>query len=367
MKKPYLIALAISLASCYACSKGPQMPPRVFPVVTDEVIQRDVPIYLNAIGNISSPWLVEVRPQITGQLLETHAREGREVEVGELLYVIDPAPFQAELDKAKATLEKDEAQLEFAKKKLERYEQLAKKDFVAALTYDQFQTDVKSFAAQVELDRATVKAAAINLGYTQITSPVVGRIGAMPVDNGNIVSPNDTIPLTYVRKMDPINVKFTLAQKDFQKLQDLGLSRHLPLEVLLSDATTPITGGTLTFVDNTFDTTTGTVMLKGSFPNRERLLWPGEFVRVRVLIETRRDAILVPSAAIQYGQPGSYIYVLKPDNTVELRVVKLGEELDGHFVVLDGVQPKETVITDGQINLRNGAAVIVTKKEPQAT
>jgi multidrug efflux system membrane fusion protein len=359
-----LLLLALFFCFCGCSSKKPAVPPRTFPVIVDKAIQRDVPVNLSAIGTVSSPWLVEVRSQVSGKLLETHAGEGAHVNIGDLLFVIDAAPFQAELDKAVATLAKDEALLEFAKKKVERYVELAKKDYVSALNYEQFQTDVKTITAQVELDKAAVKTAEINLAYTHIASPSVGRVGRLPVDAGNLVSPTDATPLTYIRQISPINVKFSVPQKDFLRIQDKGLHCHLPVQAILKEHPEPITNGMLTFVDNTFDTSTGTVELKASFPNTDRLLWPGEFVRVLLNLGMINNAILVPSAAIQYGQPGTYLYVVKEDNTVELRVVKVGEEIEEYFVIYEGVQPGEIVVTDGQINLRNGASVVVQTKDP---
>lgn len=349
----FLVAFVIG------CHAPAPTPPRAFPVKVGQVIQRDTPIYFEIIGNVISPRVVDVRPQITGILLHAHVQQGQDVEEGQLLYTIDPAPFQAALDKAKAVLMKDQAQLAFSKKKVERYETLKEKEYVSALNYDQYQTDVLTIEAQVASDQAEVDTAAINLAYTTIHAPMKGRISQYLVDPGNLVSPTNQTALTEIRQMDPIDIQFAISQADFQRLQERFARHDMSFDILVPDLKEPIQGGTVYFVDNHVSLTTGTVLIKGRVDNAMRKLWPGLFVRIRLLLKTKHNALLVPVPAVQYGQQGPYIYILKADSTVDLRKVVLGETIDNMLVIESGIAAGETVVTDGQLNLRPGVKVQV--------
>lgn len=364
MKKVIYHALYLSLfLTLFGCKKGNQMQygQRPMPVTVEQVKQEDVAVYLDVIGNAASNVTVQVRPQVSGMLLSVHFKEGQEVKKGDLLYTIDPAPFKAVLNKMEANLQKDKASLEYAKGKVNRYSELVKKKFVSELSFEQFETDVLISEAQLVIDQAEIEAAKINLGYCTITSPIDGKVSVFMVDPGNLVSPNDTKPLTEIRQISPIDIQFSLSQNDFQKLQDSSHGKPYLFEVLLPNRDAPITGGEVYFIDNHVDLGTGTIMLKGSISNTDRLLWPGEFVRVKMFLRTETNAITVPESAIQYGQQGAYLFLLQPDKTVNLRPVKLGQQFNGRFVVLEGLTPNDIVVTEGQINLRPGAAVIVTK------
>lgn len=350
------MALALFVGGCH---EPPHMPERVFPVKVGEVIQRDTPIYFEIIGNVLAPRIVEVRPQITGLLIQAHIEQGQDVTEGQLLYSIDPAPFKAALDKTKAVLSKDQAQLAFSKKKVERYETLKEKEYVSALNYEQFQTDVQTIAAQVASDQADVDTATINLDYTAIHAPMSGRISQFNIDPGNLVSPTNTTALTEIRQIDPIDIQFAISQADFQRLQARFARGEMSFDVLVPELKEPLTGGAVYFVDNHISLTTGTVLIKGRINNQTRKLWPGIFVRVRLLLSTKPNALLVPVSAVQYGQQGPYVYVVKADKTVELRKVTLGETVDNLLMIDEGVSPKEIVVTDGQLNLRPGVTIQV--------
>lgn len=369
MSGHYLKIFFISISFCFltasfwGCSTGSPPPARAFPVIVAEVIQEDVPIYMEAIGNVYSWATVQIKAQVSGKLLKAHVQQGQDVKKGDKLFTIDPKPYKASLEKVKAILQKDEATLSFSKQKVTRYIDLLKKNYVAQLTYDQYATDVKTLEAQVAFDKADVDLNTINLAYCFIISPIDGRISQFNVDPGNIVSPSDTSPITEIRQITPANVQFSLPQKDFQELKKI-FSQTIKFDVLLQDSKTPIQTGEVYFIDNHIDLSTGTILLKGKVENIDRSLWPGEFVRVRMLLKTTPQAILVPQGAVQIGQQGKYVYVLKQDNTVELRLVTTGVRYHKNIVIEKGLNPHDIVVVDGQINLRPGVKVTVTTPNP---
>lgn len=348
-----------------ACKDSKEIPfaDRPMPVTVTSVVQKDVPLYLEVIGNVNASTVIEVRPQISGILLQAHVKQGQEVKEGDLLYTIDPAPFIAALNKAKATLKKDESTLEYSKKKVERYKELVKKEFVSALSFEQYETDVLINQAQLLIDQAEIETAEINLRYCFIKSPIDGKISRYIIDPGNRVSPTDQLPLTEIRQLDPVSVQFTLSQRDFQRIQEISSEDDFPFEVILPNRKETIKDGRVTFVDNKIDLATGTITLKGSMKNADRVLWPGEFVRVRMFLQTLRNAMLVPIAAVQFGQEGPYVYILQPNNTVAFKPVILSQEMDNYYVVLEGIKPTDKVVTNGQINLQPGTKVIVTQEK----
>jgi multidrug efflux system membrane fusion protein len=361
MKIAHISLIWISALCFYSCQEAPQGPQqRLFPVRVTPVLERDTPIYLEVIGNVVASTTVQIKSQVSGKLIEALVTEGQEVQQDDLLFIIDKASFQANVDKARATLQKDEASLQFAKKKVERYAELVKKDYVATLSFEEFQTNVKTYEAQVAIDKAELQAAEILLNYCSIHSPLHGKASELQSYPGNLVSPTDTTPLIEIRQIAPIDVQFALAQQDFDKVRQFFGSNAIKFEVL-AEATAPIAEGKVNFIDNHIDLGTGTIILKGSFPNTDKQLWPGQFVNVRLILKIEKNAILVPVAAIQQGQQGPFVYILKPDQTVELHVVKLGEQLEEHRVIYADLSSKDLVVTDGQLNLRQGAKVTVVE------
>jgi multidrug efflux system membrane fusion protein len=360
----YLIALALlGSGMVTGCSKK-EPPPGGFPspIVSSTVKTQDVPVYISTIGNVNSQATVEVRPQVTGKLIAVHVKQGQNVKKGDLLYSIDPKPFQAELDKAKATLVKDQANLEYARDRLARYKELVKKEYVSQLNYDEYQSNVAALEGQVMIDLADVTYAEINLGYTSVTAPIDGRLSGYDVDVGNLVSPTDTRPLTTIRQISPIDVNFYLPQYEFQRIKQLQSQSPLTVEATIPKSTIQETfQGKVYFIDNNLSLNTGTILLKAVFQNENRILWPGEFVEVKLLLKTQPKALIVPFAAVQMGQQGSYVYIVKPDNTVELRNVKTGVRYNDYIVIEDGVKDGEKIVIDGQVNLRNGSQVYEKK------
>ena len=344
------------------CGKKPQHQRPPVPIKVEKVIQQDVPIFIEAIGNIYPNIDVAIKVQVTGTLLSTHVHEGDEVEVGNLLFTIDPRPYKAALDKAQAMLDKDVAQLNYAQKTLERHKELSEKNYVSPLNYDQLVAAVETGKAQVAMDNADFEAARLNLNYCAIHSPIAGHVGAFSVQPGNIVKIGDPA-LTSVRQFSPALVFFSIPQKALMEVQKNQCQELFKMEVYLPHATDGVLSGEVYFIDNHLDLSTGTVLLKGRVSNEDEVLWPGEFVKVHLLLRTEPQALLVPLEAVQRGQKGPYLYLVKPDLTTELRLVQTGETVNGYMLVKDGLQADDLVVTEGQLNLRPGAQVMILNQD----
>ncbi|MEM1282198.1 MAG: efflux RND transporter periplasmic adaptor subunit [Chlamydiota bacterium] len=357
----FLVALV--LMSCSSDQTKKERPPPS--VEVGKVIQKDVPIYIDAVGNIGAWYTIDIRSQVTGVLEESHVAEGQEVKVGQLIYTIDPAPYQASLEKADAQLREDMASLRLAEDKALRYKDLAKDDYISQLNYDELLTNVELMKAKVDVDKAEIEEARIQLEYCYIRSPVNGKISYNVLDPGNLVTANSENPLTSVRQMDPILVDFTIPQKDFLKLQHQheGEETKFLYHMLDTDGNKITKEGTVYFIDNNFDLNTGTILLKGKIENQDYSLWPGEFGKVQLVVRTVKDGILVPQSAIQVGQKGEYVFVLQDDKTVKVQNINPVELLDGYFLIKEGLKPGDTVITNGQVNLRPGMKVQVKQSD----
>lgn len=342
------------------CSKenAPKFPPVAVNVALP--VQQNVPVTIEAIGNIYGLTKVEVRPQVTGKLLSTAVQQGQMVEKGDLLFVIDPSVYQAAYDKSLATLSKDKAQLELSKKRLERNEILIKKDYVAPLTADELKAQVEINEAQIKVDQAELDQTKINLDYTRVQAYVEGKIGVFNYYPGTIVSPTDAQPLTTIEQISDVEVQFSLPQKVLEKILSFYKKEELKFDVLPPGSNTPLGQGSVFFIDNHIDLTTGTLLIKGIAKNSEMKMWPGQFVRIRLILNIKPDAILVPESALQFGQQGAYIFVLDKDNKAEVRKVTPQERFD-NMVVVDNVKLGEKVVTQGQLNLRQGSEVVIMK------
>ncbi len=348
----------LALSSCEREKKPIVLPPR--PVQIGKVSQEPLTVYSRAIGNVYAINSVPIVSQVTGQIVEAHVKEGSEVKAGDLLFTIDPRPYEAALAQAKANYLKDQAALQFAQDRLNRNKDLVKKDYISQLTFEQYQTDVETLTAQLEFDKAAIITAELNLEWCSIIAPINGRLSFFQLYPGSIVTANNpNTPITTILEIDPIEVRFAITQKQFQKLKTYYKGKPLPMEFTLKSGETAFKGEVV-FFDNQVSLQTGTVMLMAHLPNNERGLWPGEYGVAKVTVREIPEAIVVPEEAIQEGQQGFYLYVLKPDMTVELRTISIGEKVEGRVEVLKGVSPGETVVTTGQINLRPGMQVVVT-------
>jgi len=276
-------------------------------------------------------------------------KEGDDVAKGQLLFTIDPRPYQAVLQQAQANLARDEAQLRNAEAQVARYDDLVKKDYVTKEEYGKIVADAGAARATVAADRAAVETARLQLSYCEIHSPITGRTGGLQVHAGNLVRANDTTPLVVINQIEPVRVQFSIPQDQLS-------TAHLNADVTAGSAK-----GKLTFIDNAVDTTTGTIALRGTFANRDRALWPGQFVTVSMKVAQRDAAIVVPARAVQTGQRGQYVYVVKPGNAVEMRTVSVFRTIGQETIVDKGLAAGETVVTDGQLRLTPKSKVEIKK------
>ncbi len=347
MKNRTLIFCLAILCGC-AGNKGKAPEERV-PVTVATAQQKDMPLQLRAIGNVQPLQTVAVRALVGGQLTRVWFREGQEVRRGEMLFTIDPRPYQAELAQAQANLARDEAQLRNAEAERTRYAELVKKDYVTREEYDKVTAGAEAARATAAAERAAVENARLQLSYCEIRSPLDGRTGSLMVHTGNIVRANDTTPLVVINQVHPVYVQFSVPERELGPLRATGL-RNVPVTAS-QPGTNSTAAGKLTFVDNAVNPTTGTITLKATFPNDDRSLWPGQFVNVAVTLSERPNVVVVPSQALQISQSGQYVYVVKRDNGVEMRPVKVVQEVEQQAIIDHGVVAGETVVTDGQIRL----------------
>jgi len=330
--------------------------PEAVPVNVTAVVQKDVPVQLRAIGNVEAYSTVTVKSQVDGELAQINFKEGQEVKEGDLLFVIDPRPFQAALRQTEANLAKDRAEAGNARVQAERYQRLLANNFVSKDQYDQFRTQAESFEAAVKADQAAVENAKLLLQYCYIHSPITGRIGQYLLHVGNVVKNRDTTLVT-INRIRPVYVDFSVPEQQLPDIRNSAAAHQLKVEAFVGTDATHAAAGELTFIDNAVDTKTGTVLLKGTFPNEDEMLWPGQFVNVALTLRTQPNALLVPNAAIQTGQQGQYVFVVGKDLTAQVRPVVTGMSVNEEVVVEKGLELGETVVTRGQIRLAAGSTV----------
>jgi multidrug efflux system membrane fusion protein len=336
------------------------------PVVAGKAEEKDVPLYLDGLGTVQAFNTVTVHTRVDGELQQVLFTEGQEVTAGGSLAVIDPRPFQAALDQAIAKKAQDEAQLANAKVTLVRNTDLLNKKVIAQSDFDISKYSVDQFQAAVQADQAAIENAKTQLDYTQIKSPIDGRTGVRLVDVGNIVHAADAGGIVVITQLHPISVVFTLPEQSLQAiLNEGGANGGLHVSALDRGNTTALDEGTLAVVDNEIDQTTGTVKLKATFPNADLKLWPGKFVNARLVLTTKKNAIVVPASVVQRGPQGTYAYVIKPDKTVEMRPIKVAQTEANVAMIDDGLKADEQVVVDGQYKLQPGAHVELTAPPPQ--
>ena len=332
--------------------------PMTVPVSVATVERRDLPVYLTGLGSVTAFNTVSIKSRVDGQLVQVHFREGQEVKKGDLLAVIDPRPYQVALDQAEATLLKDQSQLKDAQLDLQRYKGLVADGVISHQQVDTQEALAGQMQGTVNADKAAIENAKLNLTYCHITAPVDGRIGLRLVDAGNMVHASDTNPLLIITQLQPIAVIFTLPEDSLPAVAQHMRGAPLKVEAYSRDDQTRLATGTLLTIDNQIDQTTGTGKLKAIFDNHERDLWPNQFVNVRLLLEVRKNATVVPAAAVQRGPQGTYAYVVKANNTVEARPVTLALTQGNMSAVTQGISPGDVVVTDGQDKLQNGTKVV---------
>ncbi len=355
-----VLGLSALIISCSSGKKENQVPAKAVPVTVATAIQRDVPVQVHAIGNAEAYSTVSVKPQIGGELSRVYFKGGQYVKKGAMLFLIDPRPYEAALRQAEANLVRDTVQAENASVDAQRYAELFKKGYVAREQYDQMRTNADALEAVVKADKAAVENARLQLGYCYIRNPIDGLTGSLIVNQGNIVKANPDTAIVVINQIIPIYVDFSVPEEELPDIKRYMAAGKLKVEAVIPNTETKV-GGELTFIDNTVNTATGTIMLKATFPNKDRTLWPGQFVDVVLTLTTQPNAVVVPSQAVQTGQAGSYVFIVKPDLTVELRQVASGRTYDGEVVIEKGIQTGEKVVTDGQLQLLPGTKVEIKK------
>ena len=333
------------------------------PVIVGAATKKTVPVELRAIGTVQAYSTVTVKSKAGGELVRVHFTEGQDVKKGDLLFTIDPRPYEAALKQAEANLQRDLAQAKHAQEDARRYEFLIQKGVVARQQYDKFRTDADALEATVLADRAAVENAKIQLGYCSIHSPIDGRTGSLMLKQGNIIKADD-INLIVINQIIPIDVAFSIPEQFLQEIKKYMALGKIQIDAFIPTDEERPEKGVITFIDNAVDSNTGTIRLKGTFANRERKLWPGQFVNVILTLTTEPNTIVVPSQAIQTGQQGQYVFVVKQDLTVESRPVVVGRSVNSETVVQKGLHADERVVTDGQLRLYPGAKVEI--KTPDA-
>jgi multidrug efflux system membrane fusion protein len=336
------------------------------PIAVDvaNVKRADVPVYLDGLGTIQAFNTVTVTARVDGELQKIAFEEGRTVNKGDLLAQIDPRPYQAALELARAAKAKDEAQLQSAKADLERYVTLAPENLASKQILDAQRATVAGLEAQIKGDQANIDNARTQLQYTTITSPIQGRTGIRRVDVGNNVRATDTTGIVVVTQLQPISLIFTLPEDALSVIGSAMSNGSVTVEAMSRDGSKELDRGTVTLVDNQIDQTTGTIRLKAVFPNPQNKLWPGQFIDARVLVRTDKGALTIPSTAVQRGPDGMFTYVVKSDLTVEARPLKVGEESGSVMVVQNGINEGERVVTSNQYRLQPGAHVKVAHEAP---
>jgi len=331
-------------------------PPKV-PVTVTEAAQSDVPIYYDALGTVQAFNTVAIRAQVTGQIVSINFRQGQDVHKGDVLAKIDPTPFKANLDQSVAKKGEDQAQLIDAEKDLQRFTTLVKKDFETQQNVDLQQAKVDQLKATIDADQGAIEASQTQLDFATIVAPIDGVVGFRQIDLGNIIHPTDANPLTVLTQIKPSQVIFTLPQSDLGAVREAML--HGGVSVLAFDQNDKeqLAEGRLLLIDNQIDQTTSTIRLKAEFPNNDERLWPGEFVRTRILISTQKDAVTLPSVAVQRGPDGTYVWVVKQDNTVEQRPITTQIVSEDLAIASKGLTAGERVVLNGQSRFDVGTHV----------
>lgn len=360
---PRISIVFLAFLFCSACApkkEKPKAKPPV-PVTAALVTQKDVPIQIKAIGNIEAFTSVAIKSQVNGQIARVHFQEGSDVRKGALLISLDPEPFLATLSQYEAALAKDLSQEKFAREQAGRYAGLLKEGIVTHDQYELLRTNAESFAASVVADRAAIRSAKIQLGYCSIRSPITGRTGAIALQPGNLIKAND-LPLVTINQVSPIYATFSIPEKQLGEVKRAMAGKKLKIEAAIPNEPGSMESGTISFLDNAVNAATGTIKLKGVFANSSRKLWPGQFTDVIMTLGERKNAVVVPTNAIQTSQQGQFAYVVKSDNRVEMRPVTVEAAAGEDSIIGKGLATGEKVVVDGQLRLTPGVSVEMKEK-----
>jgi len=366
---PLIFMAVIILAILTGCSRDDPKKARAedpkkapVPVTVAAAEEKSVPIQLRAVGNVRAFSTVSVKAQVGGELIAVHFKEGQEVNRGDLLFTIDPAPFEAHLKQAEANLAKHQAELQNAQKQVERYGSVVKKGYVSKENYDQVSTDAIALEAGVLADKAAVENAKLDLKDCFIRSPITGYTGELKVHRGNLIKANDNDrPMVTINQTSPIYLAFSIPERNLPEVKRHIKTRKLGVLAEVPGMEARPLRGELASIDNTVDPGTGTIQLKAIFPNRDTSLWPGQFVNVTLTLGKQDAAVIVPSHAVQAGQQGQYVFVVRPDLIAEVRSVAVGRTLGDKAVIDKGIRAGDRVVTDGHVKLFPGAKVKLVK------
>jgi membrane fusion protein, multidrug efflux system len=351
---PLIFFLSLAIAGCGE-KQMTNAPSAAKNVLVTKVQAMDVPVQLHEFGRLSSPESVNVQPQVNGRIMEVHFTEGQEVKKGDLLFVIDPRPFEADLEQSQGQLKSDQAQLDLAQRDLQR--DVQQQRFVSAQQLDRDRAQVENLQGAIAKDQASIDLAKLNLEYCYVRSPTDGRTGRRLVDPGNYVATGGAT-LVNIQLQDPVYVDFTISENDLARLREsMGQGNTLTVDVLAPSKPDIVKTGKLSFLDNSVSTQSGTALLRATIPNQGRYLWPGQYVNVTLTVQILKEASVVPSQTVQMGGKGTYLFAVKPDDTVEQRLVTQGVRYQDLVVVSQGVKPGETVVVEGQLALGNGMKV----------
>ena len=358
-----LLLIFFLVASC-SSGNAEKTKPSGIPVSVGSVVSKNVPYQIVSIGNVEAHNTISVKALINGEIIAVHFKEGQHVNKGDLLFKIDPRPYEAALRQAEANLAKDTALAKKAREDVKRYQYLIQEGLVAVKDYDQVMASDEALNATLKADRAVVEANRLQVEYTSIRSPISGIAGNILINAGNAVKAND-VALVTINQVNPIYVMFAVPEKNLSEIKKRMAAGKLQVQAVIPGQEKDPETGVLSFIDNAVDRATGTIKLKGIFENRNRRLWPGQFVSVTLFLYLQTDAIAVPSQAVQSGQTGQFVYVLQNDQTVKVRPVVVARTYENDSIVEEGLKPGEQVITDGILMLKPGAKVQI-KESPGA-
>lgn len=367
---PLAAAACLALLAAAGCGtkSTPQQGSRpAVPVEVAQAVSKTMPLDVHAIGNVVPSSTVGVEAQVGGVLQQVHFREGEEVAQGQLLFTIDERPFRNDLRQAEAQLDRDRAQLANAEAQLARYASLVEDDFVTKEQFDQAKATADSLQATIEQDQAAIANAQVNLDYCTITAPISGRTGELLVHAGNLVKANGDTPLVVINRIRPIDVTFSVPEQRLPAIRQRQAHGRLPVTAYPGGEDATGVAGVLELIDNTVDVSTGTILLKARFANREEILWPGQFVDVVLTLGEQTGATVIPTQAVQTGQQGHFVFVVGAEDKVESRSISIDRTVGEETVVSSGVSPGEIVVTQGQLRLTPGATVTIATPTPPAT
>ncbi|RLD10220.1 MAG: efflux RND transporter periplasmic adaptor subunit [Chlamydiae bacterium] len=357
-----ILMILIFLPATGCRKKNSQIKLPTKPVRTGKIIQKDVPIYIDTFGYFTANLDVDIKSEVTETLLKTHIQSGQFVTNGQLLFTLDISELKANLDQAKASLAEDQAQLKLKTDNLARNKQLFKTQVISAEAYEQSKTLHEEASAKVELDKAAIEYAQVQVDYCYIRAPMDSRAGSTGFDPGNLIQEDSATPLVNLKQIDPLTLNFTIPEKYLFDVKNAMAKARLKTKIFI-EGDTNIYTGIVNFLDNKVDDQTGTVALQANVPNKDKILWPGQFVHVRLITKEKKNAILAPYEAVQLGRHGSYLFVVKPDKTVEMRMVKTTLREGDYIIIEEGVKPGEIVVTVGQLGLYTGVSVVETDKQ----